>query len=339
MLELVAGSAFKALNIEEQSTSPTIKIFETLQQRWEFIDKKNFSDCSNQKIVKKIIPKHICQDLIKFIKGQLKNLQPREDYKELLQLSLIFLGDNSKKHPIIKAPGAINRARWMMKIIYSLKVCIFQDQLQPFISNSKIDALLEFSAFILRVYLKNWYLCQCIQYAPLNDLNLIKQLASYKRLNEPVANAALKTCLGHQWYLSGRLAALAFFDERIEIKTLRLMLKNIKIPRNENRLSKADLTQNILQNKQIQDFITEESLTFFEACNIPIDFLQTDPEKWKVDKSFLEAKRKIQQLQAVNDVAERGVALASSYINVTTSETDFQNLLQSVELHRKESNK
>lgn len=127
-------------------------------------------------------------------------MQPREDYKEMLQLSLIFLGDRPGLRPtttIIKSPGAINRARWMMKIIYSLKICIFRNQLQPFIQNSKIDALLEFTSFILRVYIKNWYLCQCPRYAPLNDLRLLKQLNDYKRFNEKVARETLKTFLRH----------------------------------------------------------------------------------------------------------------------------------------------
>ena len=85
--------------------------------------------------------------------------------------------------------------------------------------------------------------------------------------------------------------------------------------------------------------ISEDSLTFFEVCNISKDFLKIDPDKWETNTSFQEAKNKVQQLQVVNDVAERGVALANSYINVTTSETDFQNLLQGIELSRKSSNK
>lgn len=338
MLELVAGSAFKALNIEEQVTSPQIKIFVTLQQRWDFIDKDIFSDCMNHKIVKKIIPESIREDLIIFLKGQLENMQPREDYKELLQLSLIFLGDRSEPHPAIKAPGAINRARWMMQIIYSLKICIFKNQIQSFVSNSKIDALLEFNSFILRVYIKNWYLCQCPRYAPLNDLNLLKELDKYKHFNGAVSHATLKTFLRHQWYLSEKLSALAFFDERIDSKTLRLMLKNLHVPSNDKELIKADLKEDMLKHREIQSFISKDSLSFFETCNISTAFLYIDPEKWKTNKLFIEAKNIVDKMLVVNDVAERGVALANSYINMTTSEIDFQNLLQGIELHRKNIN-
>lgn len=183
-------------------------------------------------------------------------MQPRKDYKELLHLSLIFLGDRSKPYPTVKAPGAINRARWMMKIIYSLKICIFRNQLQSYIDNFKIDALLEFSSFILRIYIKNWYL----RYAPLNDLNLLKQLDNYKIINEAVARATFKTFLGHQWYLTPKLATLAFFDERIDTKALRLMVKNLHTPSSNNEVVNAILTEDNLKNKEIQGFISKDSL-------------------------------------------------------------------------------
>ena len=70
--------------------------------------------------------------------------------------------------------------------------------------------------------------------------------------------------------------------------------------------------------------MSEESLAFFEACNVSDVFLRTDLEKWHTIKSFNEAKNKVQQLHVVNDVAERGVALANTYINVTTSTTDSE---------------
>lgn len=44
MLDFVDGSPFMALNIEEQITSPPIKIFITLRERWQSTDNDNFSD-------------------------------------------------------------------------------------------------------------------------------------------------------------------------------------------------------------------------------------------------------------------------------------------------------
>ena len=67
-------------------------------------------------------------ELITFIKQQLLLFQPRDDYEELLLLSSIFLGETTDKGVKIRALGAYNRARWMAKIIYCIKIYIFRNQ-------------------------------------------------------------------------------------------------------------------------------------------------------------------------------------------------------------------
>lgn len=57
--------------------------------------------------------------LVKFINDQLATFQPIDDYKELLQFSLLFVGDETTKDFNIRTPGALHRARWMAKLIYS----------------------------------------------------------------------------------------------------------------------------------------------------------------------------------------------------------------------------
>jgi hypothetical protein len=52
----------------------------------------------------------------------------------------------------------------------------------------------DFKAFVLQVYLKAWYTCQCPMSAPWNDLQLLKQLVAYKAANETVATAAITIC-------------------------------------------------------------------------------------------------------------------------------------------------
>jgi len=39
----------------------------------------------------------------------------------------------------------------------------------------------DFNIFVVQIYLKAWYRCQCPVLAPLNDLELLKQFAAYKR--------------------------------------------------------------------------------------------------------------------------------------------------------------
>lgn len=49
----------------------------------------------------------------------------RDYYIELLQLSRLFLGNETAKDFKIDAPGDLHRARWMVKLIYSLKMYLF----------------------------------------------------------------------------------------------------------------------------------------------------------------------------------------------------------------------
>ena len=84
-------------------------------------------------------------------------IQPRDDYRELLKLWMISLGH---KQPGGKAisfiqPGALHRARWMAKLIYSIKIFLFYEQFS--LTNKEKTGLLQFLLFVTQVYLKVWF--------------------------------------------------------------------------------------------------------------------------------------------------------------------------------------
>lgn len=64
------------------------------------------------------------------INNQLTPFQPRDDYKELLQLHLLFLGGEKAKDFNIRKSRALHRARWIAKLIYFLNIYLFRSQLQ-----------------------------------------------------------------------------------------------------------------------------------------------------------------------------------------------------------------
>ena len=67
-------------------------------------------------------------DLVNFIKNQLKKFQPRDDYAELFDIVLKFLGLEEAKKKKVWQLGACHKARWMAKIIYCLKIYIFRNE-------------------------------------------------------------------------------------------------------------------------------------------------------------------------------------------------------------------
>jgi hypothetical protein len=66
--------------------------------------------------------------MVSFAQKQLKQFQPRDDYKELQNLTIIFLGGTPGKG-IFRAPAGLHhQATWIAKTIYSLKGYIFREQ-------------------------------------------------------------------------------------------------------------------------------------------------------------------------------------------------------------------
>ena len=64
--------------------------------------------------------------LVMFYKCELQKKIVRDDYRELVELSVIFLGGDKEKKQKIRPPGAMHQARWMARAIYSLKICLLQ---------------------------------------------------------------------------------------------------------------------------------------------------------------------------------------------------------------------
>ena len=54
----------------------------------------------------------------------------RDDYLEFVELCAVFLdGEREGRVFAVKRPGALHKARWMAKLIYSIKICLFEEQI------------------------------------------------------------------------------------------------------------------------------------------------------------------------------------------------------------------
>lgn len=136
---------------------------------------------------------------------------PRDDYKELLELSKIFLGTMDVEVIKFYKPGAFHHARWMSKAIYSLKMYIFRDSIE--LSADIEKSLQEISLFIVFVYVPYWYSAPLAAAAPNQDLEFIKSVYNYRTIDKNLSNAVLGKFRNHLWYLSPEAAALSFFDK------------------------------------------------------------------------------------------------------------------------------
>jgi len=86
------------------------EIFKLFHLSWNNLNKQNFKSGIAEKDIKKIIKSEM-KKLLDILKNNLNNAQPRNDYKELLELALIFLGEKPKNPTFFHASGAIHHAR------------------------------------------------------------------------------------------------------------------------------------------------------------------------------------------------------------------------------------
>src|SRR6218665_3283140 len=165
IMELIVAKVFETLM--GPSSGSKIKLFQRFCEYWSSIDRSSYeSGLDVDSIASALMP--VRDDLIRFIQRQLTAFHPRDDYRELLQLSLLFLGAEPNGDVHIQSPGACHRARWMAKLIYSLKIYLFRS---PFrLTKHELSSLGHFTTFVLKVYLKAWFTSPCAPSAPQNDL-------------------------------------------------------------------------------------------------------------------------------------------------------------------------
>jgi hypothetical protein len=292
ILELIVAKVFDLLM--EPSSGPNIKLFQRFSDSWNSLDKENYdSGIKEESVASELEP--LKEDLLTFISCQLSVFHPRDDYKELLQLSLLFLGGKPATATDfhVHAPGAYHRARWMAKLIYCLKIYLFRAQFR--LSARELSGLRSFNVFVIRLYLKAWYTCRCPASGPRNDLNMLKKFVEYKSTNESIARVAIKSLSAHLWYLSEPLVGLAFFDSEVPNDMKAAMVKaleRVPVPPADHP-KRIQLAENLVLGKELSDFVTESTKRLFFLLDIPQDFLTTNPNTWETNEDFVAAKRKV----------------------------------------------
>ena len=89
--------------------------------------RKEFEDGMSDNIVRELV-QPVQDEITEFISNVLQDSQPRDDYREVLELAFIFLGKPPSRGVHFFAPGAMHHAQWMAKVLYSFKVWMFRSQ-------------------------------------------------------------------------------------------------------------------------------------------------------------------------------------------------------------------
>lgn len=321
------------------TTGPDVAIFKRFKQAWSEFDLTKCKSSTDDEEVTQFLTNDCISHIKSFVEKQLEISQPRDDYKELLQLTLIFIGCNSSREIKLHPPGALHHARWMSKAIYSLKIYLFRNEFKMIAKEMK--AIREICIFIVLLYVEQWFSAHLATVAPNSDLQFLKKLNRYKTIDKEASEVALKKLSKHLWYLNPETAALSFFDENLPINVKRNMLSKIiseEEIQDEDEVcpKRIEIDTATILDKEMDYFVKPLSLNFFQRFGIDKNFLKIDPSLWAQDVEYQNSLSIIKNLKIVNDTAERAVCLIEDYNNILTKKEDQkQFLLQVVSEHRK----
>lgn len=302
--------------------APTETVFDRLKSDWSQIseDGYQYRPC-NQAILDLRRLRALYNDAVATLIAHSKSKSIRDDYAELNDLCLKFLGIETKKQFMV--PGSVSKARWMGKAIYAIKIYLFRDQ---FDLNEQFESqLLEFCLFVALVYCKYWNRSSIAFDAAVNDLSMLKDLEIFAYHNEDLANVVLESFQNHLWYLGEELVVLAVFSNKVSMEdknNMRLQLLAEDLPeRNQNSIRLKDYEQNM----KLPDLVTARSRFLFSILDIDMSFCAKPAESWSRNAGYRSAKKLIQELiVVVNDSAERALGRADTIIKKQKARSELR---------------
>lgn len=219
--ELVLKGVFEA-KISQITTSPNIPLFKKFQENW-----KNVNPEKIQSYTEKLSVLNVSEidKLLEFYRLELTKKIFRDDYRELIELSIIFLGGDTEHKFKIRPPGAMHHARWMARAIYALKISLLSSQFS--VSNKDKTALLDICLFIVKSYVKPWLQCTLAVKAPYQYLCFLKEMKAYEIIDKSISKAALQKFCQHLWYLIDEVSVLSLFDDDVNQETKLKIVTNL----------------------------------------------------------------------------------------------------------------
>ncbi|XP_053967780.1 uncharacterized protein LOC128869270 isoform X1 [Anastrepha ludens] len=332
--ELLVKAVFE-LNFGK-SSAPEVPLFNRFSNSWKNINSKSFKSGISENEVRKVFTIAEVEIFKNFCLTALNSHHTCANYKELLQLSLLFVGEDVPNFSQVRSPGATSHARFMSKCLYCYKMFLFREQFV--LTTSEIKSLRSVCIFLTCIYVPYWFRCVDPIAAPQNDLKLIQDVIVY--FDKNVSNAWLHKIKNHLCYLSEEADGLSFFDGPIHSHSKRKMVEAITSDnQKEDAIPKrvvATMSEITLYgSKNINDFISSRTKTFFTRLGIETSFLESDPSTWQESEGYIAGKRICQLLSVVNDAAERALKLITDYNrSLTYNEEEEQYLLQVVEHYR-----
>ena len=213
-----------------------------------------------------------------------------------------------------KKPGALHKARWMAKLLYGFKICLFEEQISQLppgtvTTKQQVPKIRAFVDFVALVYVSWWLKCDQTTSAPVNDLDFYVKLVEYNKINPTISASAIKAFDRHLWYLTSEMVPLSLFSDLVESEDkeaiTRRLLDNIQLGTQEQtrfgmgygkpRFPK--IAQDFrVKDLKLSDLVNAGSWLLFRLLDIDVSFMQIAVELWSSDADYIEANNRVRSI-------------------------------------------
>lgn len=262
---------------------------------------------------------------------------PREDYRELLELTVVYLGGSTTRKLFIRKPGAHHRARFMHNEIYFLKMELMAKRFS--LSQEELRNVHAMAEYVALFHSRAFLSSRIAASAPINDLKFLSAMYLYrKEENEETGQAAINSCQRHLWYLTQELVVLVIFDENHPSIFREQLAKTLFNTNRPQSFSPGKPTFPVITEKVplLFELIGERSWLLFKVLklNRSQEWMQLGAKYWHLMEDYRKARDFVRNLEVVNDCAERGIKLITDFKDMVHNEDQLQFLFQVVEDHR-----
>jgi hypothetical protein len=214
---------------------------------------------------------------------------PREEYRDFLELTLVYLGvpvfpfafrkpgrSVIVIHSVfscwyifsLMSTGAHHHVRFMAYGIYYLKMQLISEKFQMSVKERR--NVKRMADFVALFYTEAFLRSRLATLAPASDLKFLSHMNAFKQVDEIAATAAIKSASNHLWYLCEELVVFSIFDRELP-PDLRQQLLNrpLEFPRPNTFLSQKPKfptfdPSSIEYPRQLLDFVGPRSWLVFE---------------------------------------------------------------------------
>ena len=239
----------------------------------------------------------------------------------------------------MNSPGAYHHARFMGRCLYVLKIFLLLN-LFP-LSFQKKTSLKKIADFIILFYVKYFLSSRLSTAAPRLDLSFIYDMKCYSKLLSPtyqrkITDQAINSAKRHLWYLRPEQVILALFDpgtSEQEKEALAAALRSFLRPDvfEKGKPDFRPVLDKLTDDKpSLSVFVTERSWLVFHLLEVSpaeLVWLEFPASTWEHYESYRSLRDYLQDMEVVNDAAERAVKDVGEFARMTRNEGDRDDII------------